>query len=72
MSKLSVAKLIMFLAAIYNLVWGAIISTDPQLILFGYPETPFVLILIRCIGMLVGVYGVAYYFASKDPCATGR
>lgn len=61
------AKLIMLLAAIYNLAWGAIISIDPQLILFGNPETPFVLILIRCIGMLVGVYGIAYYFASKDP-----
>src|ERR1700761_3322913 len=61
------AKLIMLLAAIYNLVWGAIISIDPQLILFSNQETPFILILLRCIGMLVGVYGIAYYFASKDP-----
>lgn len=67
MTKLRWAKLIMLLAAIYNLAWGAVISIDPQLILFGNPETPFVLILIRCIGMLVGVYGIAYYFASKDP-----
>lgn len=67
MSKLKLAKLIMLLAAIYNLAWGAVISLNPQLILFGNPETPFVLILIRCIGMLVGTYGIAYYFASKDP-----
>jgi len=67
MTKLRWPKLIMLLAAIYNLAWGSIISIDPQLILFGNPETPFVLILIRCIGMLVGVYGIAYYFASKDP-----
>lgn len=67
MTRLALAKLILFLAAIYNLAWGAIISFDPQLILFGNPETPFILILIRCIGMLVGVYGIAYYFASKAP-----
>lgn len=67
MSKLLIAKRIMLLASIYNLAWGAVISLDPQLILFGNPETPFVLILIKCIGMLVGVYAIAYYFASKDP-----
>src|ERR1700760_294843 len=67
MNKLRIAKRIMLLAAIYNLTWGAVISLDPQLILFGSPETPFTLILLRCIGMLVGTYGIAYYFASRDP-----
>jgi hypothetical protein len=61
------AKLIMFLAAIYNAVWGMVISIYPQVILFDYPATSFTLILLRCIGMLVGTYGLAYYFASKDP-----
>ncbi|WP_448698996.1 hypothetical protein ACFGVR_18955 [Mucilaginibacter sp. AW1-3] len=58
---------IMFIAAFYNLFWGAVISIDPQLILFGNAPTPYILILIRCIGMLVGVYGIAYYFCSTDP-----
>ncbi|OCX54793.1 hypothetical protein BEL04_04160 [Mucilaginibacter sp. PPCGB 2223] len=57
----------MLAAAIYNLFWGAVISIHPQLILFGNAPTPYILILIRCIGMLVGVYGVAYYFCSRDP-----
>jgi len=57
----------MLLAAIYNAVWGAVISVYPQIILFGYPSTNFTLILLRCIGMLVGTYGLAYYFSSKDP-----
>lgn len=56
----------MFCAAIYNLLWGAVISVYPQLILFGNPPTTYLLILIRCIGMLVGVYGIGYYFCSTD------
>jgi hypothetical protein len=67
MSKLQWAKLIMLLAAIYNAVWGMIISIYPQIILFDYPSTSFTLILLQCIGMLVGTYGLAYYFASRDP-----
>ena len=67
MSKLRTAKFIMLLAAIYNAVWGIVISVYPQIILFDYPATPFTLILLRCIGMLVGTYAIAYYFASKDP-----
>ncbi|HEX3387023.1 MAG TPA: hypothetical protein VHS53_17605 [Mucilaginibacter sp.] len=67
MSKLRTAKTIMLLAAIYNAVWGVVISLWPQMISFGYPPTPFTLILLRCIGMLVGTYAIAYYFASLDP-----
>lgn len=57
----------MLLAAIDNVVWGTVISIYPQIISFDYPTTDFTLILLRCIGMLVGTYGLAYYFASKDP-----
>ncbi|MGZ3944810.1 MAG: hypothetical protein ACXVJB_07690 [Mucilaginibacter sp.] len=67
MTKLKIAKLIMLLAAIYNAVWGIAISVYPQILLFGNPPTTFTLILLRCIGMLVGTYGIAYYFSSKDP-----
>ncbi|HJP62948.1 MAG TPA: hypothetical protein VJ844_05870, partial [Mucilaginibacter sp.] len=47
--------------------WGIVISVYPQIILFDYQATPFTLILLRCIGMLVGTYAIAYYFASRDP-----
>ncbi|MEO6850528.1 MAG: hypothetical protein ABI203_09910 [Mucilaginibacter sp.] len=67
MLKLKYAKLIMLLAAIYNAVWGIVISVYPQIILFDYPQANFTFILLRCIGMLVGTYAIAYYFASRDP-----
>lgn len=60
-------KRILLSAAVYNLFWGAVICIYPQLILFGNAPTTYMLILIRCIGMLVGVYGIAYYFCSTDP-----
>ena len=65
--KLKWARIILFCAAAYNLFWGALISVYPQILLFGNPSSTFVIILLKCIGMLVDVYGVAYYFASKDP-----
>jgi hypothetical protein len=65
--KLKWAKYILVCAAVYNLFWGALISVYPQILLFNNPPLPFILILLRCIGMLVGVYGIAYYFASRDP-----
>lgn len=60
------ARGILFTAAVYNIFWGAVISLYPQIILFGNAPNAYMLILIRCIGMLVGVYGIAYYFASRD------
>ncbi|RWY54352.1 hypothetical protein EPL05_06085 [Mucilaginibacter gilvus] len=59
----------MLLAAAYNIFWGLVISAYPQILLFGNPPTDFLLIILRCVGMLVGVYGIAYYFASRDPVA---
>ncbi|MDC0255638.1 hypothetical protein OAK75_12125 [Bacteriovoracales bacterium] len=56
------------LAALYNILWGAWIVLFPLHIfnLTGmtpplYPE------IWQCVGMIVGVYGVGYYFASKAP-----
>lgn len=57
----------MLLAAIYNLFWGALISLFPDLMLFGTEPGELGLIMIQCIGMLVGVYGIAYYFCSREP-----
>lgn len=56
------------LAATYNLLWGTWVVFFPNMAfdLAGiepprYPE------LWQCIGMIVGVYGVAYWIAAKDP-----
>lgn len=65
--KLKIAKALMLAAAIYNICWGAVISLFPQLMLFAEDRTDYTLIMIQCIGMLVGVYGIAYYFCSRDP-----
>lgn len=60
---------ILLAAAVYNIVWGAFAILSP-LTLFGlcgfdplpnYPE------LWQCIGMIVGVYGVGYGIAARDP-----
>lgn len=55
-------------AGVYNLVWGASVVLFPGFFwdLLGaqrpnYPE------LWQCIGMIVGVYGVGYLAASRDP-----
>lgn len=66
-AKLSWAKFILFIAAMYGILLGLIIITYPQFLLFGNPSTPFLIILIKFIGTLVGMYGIAYYFASCDP-----
>ncbi|ABG60361.1 conserved hypothetical protein [Cytophaga hutchinsonii ATCC 33406] len=57
----------MIFAAIYNIFWGILISIHPKVILFDDCDSIFVIIVLQCIGMLVGVYGIAYYFASRDP-----
>lgn len=65
--KLFVARSILFFAAVYNLVWGLWVSIFPECILFETPASPFLLVILQCIGMLVGVYGIAYWLASQDP-----
>lgn len=62
-------KLTLVLAGIYNLLWGgwvvlwphaafSLIEMDPP----RYPE------IWQCVGMVVGVYGIGYLLAARDPC----
>jgi small multidrug resistance pump len=63
-----IARWILSLAGIYNLLWGAFVVLFP-LVPFrwinlpepNYPE------LWQCIGMIVGVYGIGYLCAAVDP-----
>lgn len=56
------------LAAVYNVAWGAVVIAAPHLFFdltgaerLNYPE------IWQCVGMIVGVYGVGYWVASRDP-----
>ena len=59
---------VLYAAAVYNLAWGALVVLFP-LAPFrwtgmpppNYPE------IWQCLGMVVGVYGVAYALAARDP-----
>ncbi len=56
------------LAAAYNVLWGGTVVLAPALVfdLAGMPR-PRYPELWQCIGMLVGVYGVAYALAARNP-----
>ena len=62
-------KLLLLIAALYNIVWGAFAILSP-LTLFrwcGFNPLPLYPELWQCIGMIVGVYGVGYGIAARDP-----
>lgn len=56
------------IAGIYNLAWGAYCVLAPksyfQLVGLKIPDE---LWLWQCIGMIVGVYGIGYWIAARDP-----
>ena len=60
--------IVLKLAGIYNLAFGAWVVLAPEqafrLFEMAPPTYPF---LWQCIGMIVGVYGVGYLVASRDP-----
>ena len=61
-------QIILRLAAIYNLLWGAVAVLFPvqSFELFGM-ESPLYPQLWQCIGMIVGVYGIGYWLAAENP-----
>lgn len=57
-------------AALYNLAWGGLVIAFPKLIFeLTKIQTPNAvgLAIWQCVGMIVGVYGVGYWAASRDP-----
>ena len=56
------------MAAIYNLAWGAAVIAAP-LAIFRWAEMPEPRYpqIWQCVGMIVGVYGVGYWIAARDP-----
>lgn len=63
---------VLLLAGVYNLAWGTWVILFPSLS-FAYsglaiPDRPLHYPqLWQCIGMIVGVYGVGYALAARDP-----
>jgi len=63
------------IAAVYNLVWGAVVVLAPTAIfrLVGADTAAFedpasyAISIWQCVGMIVGVYGIGYWFAASDP-----
>ena len=55
-------------AGAYNLAWGAATIAFPHLLfdLVGIPRVNYPEIW-QCVGMIVGVYGVGYLIAARDP-----
>ena len=67
-TALTAAKVTLAVAAVYNIVFGAwaVLLPASAFELAGldqpnYPE------LWQCIGMIVGVYGIGYAIAARDP-----
>ncbi|MBX3352450.1 MAG: alkyl hydroperoxide reductase [Phycisphaeraceae bacterium] len=60
------------IAGIYNLLWGAAVVLFPtkgfDLVGIAYPDDFTLWIPIwQCLGMVIGVFGVGYLAASRDP-----
>ncbi|MEO1515824.1 MAG: alkyl hydroperoxide reductase [Bacteroidota bacterium] len=55
-------------AAVYNLLWGAWVVLFPQhFFLLTGMEMPTHLMIWQGMGMVIGVYGLGYWWASYDP-----
>ncbi len=65
---LAVAKVTLAVAAVYNILFGAWVVLFPasafELAGLDQPNDPE---LWQCIGMIVGVYGIGYAIAARDP-----
>lgn len=55
-------------AGIYNLLWGASVVLAPGAVFdLANLEPPRYPAIWQCVGMIVGVYGVGYLAAARDP-----
>ncbi len=61
-------KTTLWIAAVYNIVWGAWVVLRPmdffRLVGMEEPNQPAIW---QCVGMIVGVYGIGYAIAARDP-----
>ncbi len=60
---------VLIAAAVYNLAWGAFAIIFPMALfrITGFDPLPLYPEFWQCIGMIVGVYGIGYGIAARDP-----
>lgn len=59
---------VLYLAAVYNLLWGAWVVLRPlDLFVWTGAQPPIYPSIWQCVGMIVGVYGVGYAIAATNP-----
>jgi small multidrug resistance pump len=59
--------LVLCAAGIYNLVWGAWVVFFIGFVPLGRHSTQQLPEIWQCLGMVVGVYGIGYLIAARDP-----
>lgn len=63
----------LLIAGVYNLAWGALVVLSPLSLFrwFGVPQEMWPnatgASIWQCVGMVIGVYGIGYLCASRDP-----
>ena len=61
-------SLILKFAGVYNILWGISVIFLPNLFFnltdMDIPRYPMIW---QCVGMIVGVYGIGYWVAARDP-----
>jgi len=59
---------VLIAAAVYNLIWGSWVILRPlDLFRWTGAEPPNYPSIWQCVGMIVGVYGIGYAIAARDP-----
>ena len=64
--------LVLVIAGVYNLLWGVVVILRPgwTFSMLGVdlgPDAAITHAIWQCVGMIVGVYGVGYLAAARDP-----
>lgn len=61
-------SLVLKFAGVYNILWGISVIFLPNLFFdLTNMEIPRYPMIWQCVGMIVGVYGVGYWVAARDP-----
>jgi small multidrug resistance pump len=61
-------KSVLNAAAVYNLVWGTFVVLFPSALFRAAGlEPPNYPSITQCLGMVIGVYGIGYAIAARDP-----
>ena len=61
-------KYCLVIAGLYNIIWGGSVVFFPSLF-FNLIQAPLptYMSIWQCVGMIVGVYGIGYLIAAKNP-----